>query len=56
LQILGKQLGVNVLLTPKFHCEVVGEGIEHNWPQAKAKMRITALCKKMGRQNFIVLV
>jgi hypothetical protein len=29
LQHLGTQLGVSVKLTPKFHAELVGEGIEY---------------------------
>ena len=37
LQFLGKQLGLWVLFTPKFHCEFAGEGIEYNWAHAKAK-------------------
>jgi hypothetical protein len=37
LQFLGKQLGLRVLFTPKFHCEFVGEGIEYNWAHARAK-------------------
>jgi hypothetical protein len=28
LQYLGTQLGVMVLLTPKFHAELAGEGVE----------------------------
>ncbi len=56
LQFLGQQLGLRVLFTPKFHCEFAGEGIEYNWAHAKAKMRITPLREKKGRQNFIALV
>ena len=41
LQFLGKQLGLRVLFTPKFHCEFAGEGIEYNWAHAKAKIQIT---------------
>ncbi len=56
LQFLGKQLGLRVLFTPKFHCEFAGEGIEYNWAHAKAKMRITPIREKKGRANFIALV
>jgi hypothetical protein len=56
LQFLGKQLGLRVLFTPKFHCKFAGEGIEYNWAHAKAKMRITPLREKKGRANFISLV
>ena len=56
LEFLGKQLGLRVLFTPKFHCEFAGEGIEYNWARAKAKMRTTPLREKKGRVNFIALV
>ena len=36
LQYLGTQLGVTVQLTPKFHAELAGEGIEYSWAYAKA--------------------
>jgi hypothetical protein len=29
LQLLGYQLGAQVMLTSKFHCEFAGEGIEY---------------------------
>jgi hypothetical protein len=44
------------MLTPKFHCEFAGEGIEYAWAQAKAIMRRTPLRDKKGRANFINLV
>ncbi len=56
LHFLGKQLGLRVLFTPKFHCEFAGEGIEYNWAHAKAKMRTTPIREKKGRANFIALV
>jgi hypothetical protein len=48
LQYLGSQLGLKVMLTPKFHCEFAGEGIEYNWAHAKAKMRRTPIREKKG--------
>ena len=30
LQHVGKELGVSVIITPKFHAEMTGEGIEYN--------------------------
>ncbi|KAI2490938.1 hypothetical protein MHU86_23626 [Fragilaria crotonensis] len=56
LQFLGSQLGLRVMLTPKFHCEFAGEGIEYTWAQAKALMRRTPMREKKGRANFINLV
>jgi hypothetical protein len=35
LQYLGTQLGVTVDLTPKFHAELVGEGVEYYWAHAR---------------------
>ena len=56
LQFVGAQLGVQVMLTPKFHCEFAGEGIEYAWAQAKSVMRRTPMREKKGRANFINLV
>ena len=56
LQHLGSQLGSKVILTPKFHCEIAGEGIEYNRAHAKAKMRAAPIREKKGRANFIELV
>ncbi len=36
LQYLGTQLGVMVLLTPKFHAELAGKGVKYSWAHAKA--------------------
>jgi hypothetical protein len=56
LQFLGSQLGLQVMLTPKFHCEFAGEGIEYAWAQAKAIMRRTPMREKKGRINFMNVV
>ena len=48
LLYMGSQLGLKVMLTPKFHCEFAGEGIEYNWAHAKAKMRRTPIREKKG--------
>jgi hypothetical protein len=56
LEFLGSQLGCKVMLTPKFHCEFAGEGIEYSWAQAKAIMRRTPIGERRGRANFIPLV
>ena len=36
LEHLGTQLGVTVRLTPKFHAELAGEGVEYSWAHSKA--------------------
>ncbi len=46
LQYLGSQLGIKVMLTPKFHCKFAGKKIEHNWAHAKAKMQRTSIREK----------
>jgi hypothetical protein len=35
LQHVGQQLGVSVIITPKFHAELAGEGVEYSWGIAK---------------------
>jgi hypothetical protein len=56
LQYLGTQLGVTVELTPKFHAELAGEGVEYGWAHAKAFYRRVPVSRKRGRENFKVLV
>ena len=46
LQYLGSQLGVTVRLTPKFHAELAGEGVEYSWAHAKAYYRRMPLSRK----------
>jgi hypothetical protein len=47
---------VTVDLTPKFHAELAGEGVEYNWAHAKAYYRRVPLVRKKGRDNFKALV
>lgn len=56
LQYLGRQLGVTVQLTPKFHAELAGEGVEYCWAHAKAYYRRVPVSRKRGRENFKQLV
>jgi len=53
LQVLGKELGVVVDSTPKYHAELAGEGIEYSWGYAKNAYRWAPLSQKKGRNNFI---
>jgi hypothetical protein len=48
LQNVGHQRGVQVFITPKFHCEIAGEGIEYSWAVAKGKYRRMPLALKKG--------
>ncbi len=45
-------LGVKVMLTPKCHAELAGEGIEYLWGQAKVTYRSLSLNQKKGRDIF----
>jgi len=56
LQYLWTQLGVTVQLTPKFHAELAGEGVEYSWAHAKAYYRRVPVSRKRGRGNFKDLV
>ena len=56
LQYLGSQLGVRVQLTPKFHAELAGEGVEYSWAHAKSHYRRVPVSRKRGRKNFKQLV
>jgi hypothetical protein len=52
LQHIGKGLGVEVLLTPKCHAELAGEGVEYIWGGAKGEYRRLSLAQKRGKDNF----
>ena len=56
LEHLGTQLGVTVKLTPKFHAELAGEGVEYSWAHSKSFYRRLPLSQKKGRENFKQLV
>jgi hypothetical protein len=56
LQYLGSQLGVRVQLTPKFHAELAGKGVEYCWAQAKSYYCRVPVSRKRGRENFKQLV
>jgi len=56
LQHVGSELGVSVIITPKSHCELAGEGIEYSWGVTKGVYRRKPLNSKRGKQSFKVLV
>ena len=53
MQYIGRQLGVTVLLTPKCHAELAGEGIEYAWGCSKGAYRNLALKEKRGKAKFM---
>ena len=52
LQHIANGLGVKVMLTPKCHAELAGEGIEYLWGRAKGTYRSLSLNQKKGKDNF----
>jgi hypothetical protein len=52
LQHIAKSIGVKVLLTPKCHAELAGEGVEYVWACAKGVYRNLSLQEKKGKDNF----
>jgi len=57
LQHVGCKIGVLVSITPKFHAEIAGEGIEYSWGVAKGVYRREPLeSKKQGKEKFHALV
>ena len=46
----------SILFTPKFHCELAGEGIEYSWGAAKHFYHKQSLEYKKTLQKFINLV
>jgi hypothetical protein len=43
---------VSILYTPKYHCEIAGEGIEYAWGLSKKYYRNLEYAKKRGIVNF----
>ena len=52
LQHIAKCISVEVLLTPKRHAELAGEGVEYIWGGAKGEYRRLSLAQKRGKDNF----
>ena len=52
MQHIAKVLGVKVLLTPKCHAELAGEGVEYVWACAKGAYRNMSLQQKRGKDFF----
>ena len=43
---------VNIIYTPKYHCEIAGEGIEYSWDIFKKFYRKLLLSENKGVSNF----
>jgi hypothetical protein len=56
LQMIARTLGVQAEKSPKFHCEMAGEGIEYDWAYCKSQYRRRPLTEKKGAKNFKELV
>jgi hypothetical protein len=56
LQHVGHELGVSVIITPKFHAELAGEGIEYSWGISKGVYRRKPLHSKKSKESFKMLV
>jgi transposase len=46
------KVNIEMLFTPKFHCELAGEGIEYSWGAAKRLYQRLPLIKKKSFQLF----
>jgi hypothetical protein len=56
LEYVCQSLGVEALITTKYHAEYAGEGIEYSWGASKAVYRRYPLASKKGKANFDSLV
>ena len=46
----------SIVFTPKFHCEIAGEGIEYSWGASKRWYRKQSFAAKRSFDNFEILV
>jgi hypothetical protein len=53
MEHIGASLGVEVMLTPKCHAEIAGEGVEYMWACSKGAYRNLTLKEKRGKENFM---
>jgi hypothetical protein len=56
LQHIGNELGVSVIISPKFHAELAGKGIEYSWGVTKGIYQHQPLNSKRGKGAFKGLV
>ena len=50
------ELGISVIISPKFHAEMAGEGIEYSWGITKGLYRRKPLNSKRSKERFKELV
>ena len=56
LELVVKELGKLVIISPKFHAEMAGEGIEYSWGITKGLYRRKPLNSKRSKEKFKELV
>ena len=54
--LVANLLGVSVIITPKFHAELAGEGIEYSWGVTKGVYQWKPLNSKRRKESFKALV
>jgi hypothetical protein len=52
LQTIASMYGMRVEMTPKYHAEIAGCGIEYSWGAAKSRYRQIPLEKKRKKSDF----
>jgi hypothetical protein len=48
--------GVEVMFTPKYHCELAGEGIGYAWGFAKCRYRRIPIKRRRNKEGFLTCV
>ncbi len=56
LEFVCQSLGIEALITTKYHTEYTGEGIEYSWGALKTVYQRYPLASKKGKENFDKLV
>jgi hypothetical protein len=56
LEYVCQSLGVEALITTKYHAKYAGEGIKYSWGASKAVYRRYLLACKKGKANFDSLI
>ena len=56
MEHIGAKLGAEVMLTPKCHAKIAGEGVEYMWACSKGAYRSLTLKEKKGKENFVASV
>ncbi len=52
LQCTVRKLGASLDRSPKYHCEIAGEGIEYSWGNAKMRYRHIPFEAKKSSEQF----